>query len=146
MERKVTARSLALDALKRVEKDRAYLDRVVDSVLSHVKVSDADRRLFSELAYGTVRHQRLLDFYIEQALDRKINQTDLPTRTLLRLGAYQIFFLDKVPPHAAVNETVRAEREICAADYQRGSAQTFREKGGAQTSGHYNRPGPEAGS
>ena len=102
----VTARSLALDALKRVEKDRAFLDRVVDTVLSHVKISDADRRLFSELAYGTVRHQRLLDFYIEQALDRKINQTDLPTRTLLRLGAYQIFFLDKIPPHAAVNETV----------------------------------------
>jgi 16S rRNA (cytosine967-C5)-methyltransferase len=106
MGRKETARSLALDALKRVEKDRAYLDRVVDTVLAHVKISDADRRLFSELAYGTIRHQRLLDFYIEQSLDRKINQTDLPTRTLLRLGAYQIFFLDKIPPHAAVNETV----------------------------------------
>jgi len=100
------ARAFALDALKRVEKDQAYLDLLVENVLQKSSLKEADRRLFSELAYGTVRHRRLLDFYIEQALDRKISQTDLTTRNILRLGAYQLFFLDRIPARAAVNETV----------------------------------------
>jgi len=100
------ARAFALDALKRVEKDQAYLDLLVEHVLQKNSLKEVDRRLFSELAYGTVRHRRLLDFYIEQALDRKISQTDLTTRNILRLGAYQLFFLDRIPARAAVNETV----------------------------------------
>jgi 16S rRNA (cytosine967-C5)-methyltransferase len=100
------ARAFALEALKRVEKDQAYLDLLVEHVLETSSLKEVDRRLFSELAYGTVRHRRLLDFYIEQALDRKIAQTDLTTRNILRLGAYQLFFLDRIPARAAVNETV----------------------------------------
>jgi len=100
------ARAFALDALKRVEKDQAYLDLLVEHVLEKNSLKEVDRRLFSELAYGTVRHRRLLDFYIEQALDRKISQTDTTTRNILRLGAYQLFFLDRIPARAAVNETV----------------------------------------
>jgi len=104
--RKETARGFALDAIKRVEKDEAHVDRLADHYLQKARLKDPDRRLFSELAYGVIRHRRILDFYIEQTLDRKISQTDLTTRNILRLGAYQLFFLDKIPPRAAVNETV----------------------------------------
>ena len=100
------ARSLALETVKRVEKDNAYLDRLIDNYQNKNSLKEVDRRLFAELAYGTVRHRRLLDFYIEQVLDRKIAQTDLATRNILRLGAYQLLFLDKIPARAAVNESV----------------------------------------
>lgn len=103
---KTGARGLALAAIKRVEKDKAYLDRLVDHYQNNSQLNEPDRRLLTELAYGAVRHQRLLDFYIEQILDRKIHQTDLTTRNLLRLGAYQLLFLNKIPARAAVNETV----------------------------------------
>jgi len=104
---KKSARELALQVIKRVEKDQAYLDRLVDYYLERTELDPRDRALFTELAYGSIRHQRLLDFDLEQFLDRKISQTDLTTRNLLRLGAYQILFLDRIPAHAAVNESVR---------------------------------------
>lgn len=100
------ARSLALELIKRVEKDQAFLDRLIDSFQNKSNLKEVDRRLLSELAYGTIRHRRFLDFYLEQVLDRGINQTDLTTRSILRLGAYQLFFLDRVPARAAVNESV----------------------------------------
>jgi len=103
---KTGARGLALTAIKRVEKDKAYLARLIDHYQNKSNWKEADRRLFTELACGVIRHRRLLDFYIEQILDRKIRQTDLTTRNLLRLGAYQLFFLTKIPARAAVNETV----------------------------------------
>ena len=105
--KKKTARVLALRTIRRVEKDRAYLDRLIDFYQNQVRLKPVERRLFSELAYGVVRHQRRLDFYLEQVMDRKISQTDLTTRCLLRLGAYQILFLEKIPVSAAVNETVK---------------------------------------
>ncbi len=105
--KKKTARLLALRTIRRVEKDRAYLDRLIDFYQNQVRLKPEERRLFSELAYGVVRYQRLLDFYLEQVMDRRISQTDLTTRCLLRLGAYQILFLEKIPISAAVNETVK---------------------------------------
>ncbi len=105
--REQNARSLALLALERVEKDRAYLDRLVDQTLKNSALRPEERGLFTELSYGVVRHQRLLDFYLEQYLDRKIFKLDLATRSLLRLGAYQILCLDRIPGPAAVNESVK---------------------------------------
>ena len=105
--KKKTARLLALRTIRRVEKDQAYLDRLIDYYQDQVRLKPEERKLFSELAYGVVRNQRLIDYYLEQVMDRKIHQTDLTTRALLRLGAYQLLFLDKIPPPAAINETVK---------------------------------------
>ena len=90
--KKKTARLLALRTIRRVEKDQAYLDRLIDYYQDRVRLKPEERRLFSELAYGVVRNQRLIDYYLEQVMDRKIHQTDLTTRALLRLGAYQLLF------------------------------------------------------
>lgn len=64
-----------------------------------------------EIAYGTVRLRRLLDHAIELAARRRIDGLDAPVRAALRIGAYQLAFVDSAPAHAAVNETVELVRE-----------------------------------
>jgi 16S rRNA (cytosine967-C5)-methyltransferase len=65
-----------------------------------------DRGLAAEILAGTIRHQRRIDAAIERAMGRERKEADLTVWILLRTGAYQLLFLDRVPDHAAVNETV----------------------------------------
>jgi len=69
-----------------------------------------DRRLCQELVFGVVRWQATLDWLIARRTGGRDQQPTL--RTLLRLGLYQMFWLDRVPDHAAVNETVQLAREL----------------------------------
>lgn len=70
----------------------------------------ADRALCQELVYGVVRRRATLDWLIARKTDGREQKSGL--QNLLRLGLYQIFWLDRIPPHAAVHETVElAKRE-----------------------------------
>lgn len=100
------ARSVAFDALMRVELDKAYLDRVLGPALARTNLAQEDRALATELAFGVVRRRSYLDQAIGRYLDRPLDAVDLPVLTALRLGAYQLLVLDRIPPHAAVSETV----------------------------------------
>ena len=73
---------------------------------------DRDRALVTELASGTFRWRAALDHVIEGAADRPIARIDRDVLTVLRLGAYQLLHLDRVPPAAAVNESVRLVRRV----------------------------------
>lgn len=97
-----SARQLALDVLQRIEHDGAYANLVLGPTLSASNLSDQDRRFATELVYGSTRMRRACDALV----DRFVNQPpDDETRSLLRLGAYQLAYAG-VPPHAAVSETV----------------------------------------
>ena len=96
-------RKLAWETLCRCEKAGQYSNLAVDAVLKKNPVPDADRALFTALVYGTIERQATLDFWID-ALSQKPPEAEI--RVLLRLGLYQLAFLDRVPDHAAVNETV----------------------------------------
>jgi 16S rRNA (cytosine967-C5)-methyltransferase len=97
-----TARSLALAALRRIENDGAYANLVLGPMLTASNLSDMDRRFATELVYGSTRMRRACDALV----DRFVNQPPDPdTRSILRLGAYQLAYAG-VPPHAAVGETV----------------------------------------
>ena len=98
----VTARSVAYDALKRIEADGAYANIVLNKMLDRSELGDMDRRFATELVYGTTRMRRACDAVIDRFVT---SPPDPSTRTLLRLGAYQLEFAG-VPPHAAVGETV----------------------------------------
>lgn len=100
-------RRLALELLVRVERDRSYANLLLDARLKRQKLSDRDRALTTELCYGVLRHRGTIDFLLAQVLDRPLAMVDLDVRNLLRLGAYQLFYLTKVPTYAAVHETVR---------------------------------------
>lgn len=97
-----TARRVALDALRRIEADGAYANLVLGPMLSSSGLGDMDRRFVTELVYGTTRMRRACDAVIDRFVT---SPPDDATRSVLRLGAYQLIFAG-VPPHAAVSETV----------------------------------------
>ena len=97
-----TARRVAYDALKRIDADGAYANLVLGAMLDRSDLSDQDRRFVTELVYGTTRMRRACDALIDRFVT---SPPDPATRTLLRLGVYQLEFAG-VPPHAAVSETV----------------------------------------
>jgi 16S rRNA (cytosine967-C5)-methyltransferase len=99
------ARTIAFDVLLRVAKQNAYADDVLRAELDGtVKTEDAG--LATELALGVLRWQRLLDFVIDRYLKKSANTVDVEVRIALRLGVYQLLFLDRVPARAAVHESV----------------------------------------
>jgi 16S rRNA (cytosine967-C5)-methyltransferase len=99
------ARTIAFDVLLRVAKRDAYADDVLRAELDE-RVKTEDAGLATELALGVLRWQRLLDFVIDRYLKKPANTADVEVRIALRLGVYQLLFLDRIPAHAAVHESV----------------------------------------
>jgi len=102
------ARAAAYDVIRRVFEDEAYADRVLRTASD--RLDDRDRGLARRLAYGTVQRVRTLDHTIETIGRRPVHRLDAPVRAALRLGAFQLLFLDGVPRYAAVNESVELVR------------------------------------
>lgn len=75
-------------------------------------LSPEDRALVQELFYGVLRHRSALDWRLAACSTRRWGQVALPVRTILRLGAYQLSFLDRIPPHAAVHESVDLAKAV----------------------------------
>lgn len=97
-----SARGVALDVLDRIERDGAYANLVLGPMLAASDLSEQDRRFATELVYGSTRMRRACDAVI----DRFVSQSpDDLTRSILRLGAYQLVYA-AVPAHAAVSATV----------------------------------------
>jgi len=100
------ARVEALRILCRVEEDQAFADLALDAALERAKLPPRDRALTTELVYGTLRWQRRLDWILAPHSRRRLERLDPWVRNLLRLTAYQLQFLHKVPHWAAVNDAV----------------------------------------
>lgn len=96
------ARTAAFDILLRVENERAFTSVLLPAY--EEKLAAPDRRLCHELVLGTLRRQIWLDRVIDNLARGK--KLDVEVRIALRLGLYQLKFLDKVPSHAAINESV----------------------------------------
>lgn len=102
----MTARELAFRLLQKAEKNDQFINLALDHALSASELSDADRALCAALVYGVTERRITLDARIAARSDRPTDALDLGVRTALRLGLYQLFFMDRIPNHAALNETV----------------------------------------
>ena len=102
------ARRAAYEVVLRVFEDDAYADRAFATAAE--RLDARDRALAQQMAYGTVQRVRTLDHAIETLGRRPVRKLDPPVRAALRLGAYQAAYLDGVPAHAAVNESVELVR------------------------------------
>ena len=102
------ARAAAFEVIRRVFEDEAYADRALRTAAAGL--DERDRALARQLAYGTVQRTRTLDHLIETIGRRPVRRLDDPVRAALRLGAFQLAFLDGVPRYAAVNESVELVR------------------------------------
>jgi 16S rRNA (cytosine967-C5)-methyltransferase len=100
------ARSIAYTVLRRVAAG-GYSDLVLDQELKLIPDLDPrDRALASELVYGVLRLQGRLDYALKGFCRQPLAKVESAVVDLLRLGAYQLLQLDRVPPHAAVHATV----------------------------------------
>ena len=106
-----TARELAASILSAVDSRSAFSDRLLSSYLKEVELSPEDRNLLTYLVKGTLRWRGRVDWVLSGLL--KTELADLPTwiRNVLRLGAFQILFMDRIPASAATNESVKLARK-----------------------------------
>ena len=104
------ARRLALRVLERVERTGAYADLALHAELARSRLAKSDRALATELVYGTLRWRGRLDYPLSHVLDRELAKLEPTVRCALRLGAYQLLLMDRIPANAAVDEAVRCVR------------------------------------
>ncbi|MFZ0411143.1 MAG: transcription antitermination factor NusB, partial [Candidatus Acidiferrales bacterium] len=111
------ARRIAFEVLRRVEIENAYASDALHAELG-ANITPADAALATEITFGTIRWQRLLDFLLERQMKKPAAKLDFAVRIALRAGLYQIRFLKRVPAHAAVSESVemvKRARKVSAA-------------------------------
>lgn len=101
------ARKTALRALIRMEEQGCYSNLVMQKTLSDAFLSEADKSLCTALFYGVLERRITLDYLISSFSSRKLEKLEPAVRNSLRLGLFQLVFLDKIPPSAAVNESVK---------------------------------------
>ncbi len=104
------ARLAAFDAISRVRTEDAYANLVLPELLRSRKIGPRDAGFATELTYGTLRMSGLYDAILGQCVDRPLDQLDPGLLDALRLGTQQILAM-RVPPHAAVSETVALVRQ-----------------------------------
>jgi 16S rRNA (cytosine967-C5)-methyltransferase len=103
-------REIAVRVLQQWQQGTDYAEKLLEKELAENALSGADRALCQELVLGIARWQRTLDWLVSAKTDgRKQNAT---LRALLHLGLYQIFWLERIPDHAAVNETVEIAKRL----------------------------------
>jgi 16S rRNA (cytosine967-C5)-methyltransferase len=114
---------VALEVLIRTETTDAYADRLLEALADRAALDARDRGLATELVLGTLRWQRRLDWALARASRRPLEDLAPWVRALLRLTVYQLAFLDRIPPRAAVHEAVelaKARRSPGAAAFVNG--------------------------
>lgn len=109
---RLDARFGAYEILQRVEQG-GYADRLLDSYLArHPGIDPRERGLLTELVYGVLRLRGRIDFALGQFSRQPLQRLENNALRLLRLGAYQLLELDRIPTHAAVHATVELAHQV----------------------------------
>lgn len=103
------ARQWAFEILSRITTQQSYANLSLQEALRTAHLPDRDKALCTTLVYGTVQRQRSLDAILQEHCSRQLRELDKRVLVLLRMTAYQLLYLDKVPAYAALNDGV----ELC---------------------------------
>ena len=103
--KKKTARSLALESLIALERDGRYSNLEINSALVASSLEGADRGLYTRLVYGVTERRITLDYIIGKYSRIPASGLDPDVRCALRMGLYQLLWMDRIPEHAAVGES-----------------------------------------
>jgi len=106
------ARQAAVDVVLAVDVDNAYSNLLLPRVLRERRLTGRDAAFTTEICYGTLRWQGVLDEVVATAAARDVARLDPPVRAVLRVGAYQLLHM-RTPAHAAVHATVELARRVC---------------------------------
>ncbi|MBL4636742.1 MAG: 16S rRNA (cytosine(967)-C(5))-methyltransferase RsmB [Kofleriaceae bacterium] len=108
----LSARVVARRALTRVEESNAYATLALSAELSRARLSTVDSRLATEICYGVLRHRSRIDRALGHYMHKGIRKVAPKVLLALRVAAYQILFLDRIPDHAAVDDAVGCVRRL----------------------------------
>ena len=108
--KKASARDTALEVLMQVDKANAWSDGGLKRTIAKNRLNSRDAALATRICYGVIQNKALLDYYISCYCSQKAEKLEPLIRNILRIGGYQILFMDKIPHHAAVNEAVEMTR------------------------------------
>ena len=107
-----SARQTAFEILLKIQKDGAYSNLAVDSVLTeNTELDSRDSAFVSALVYGTTERRISVDYNLSLYLAQPIKKLKPELLAIMRMGAYQLLFMDKVPESAAVNESVKLAKD-----------------------------------
>ena len=109
------ARACAYAVVRRVFEHGAYADRALHAEAARLGLPPRERALATRLAYGTVQRRATLDHVIAALAGRPVSRLEPAVLAALRLGVFQLAFLDRVPAHAAVGESVALAKPRLAA-------------------------------
>lgn len=104
-------RQIAFKILNKIEKDKAYSNLILDSYLKEFESEVFSSSFISALVYGVTERLLTLDYEMSLYLKQPVKKLKPEVKTILRMGAYQILFMDSVPESAAVNESVKLTKK-----------------------------------
>ncbi len=102
----LSARAIALSLLVESDKSEEGVDVLLERALTQCSFDSRERALTVELTYGALRRRATIDWRLEPVMDKPLLRLPVAVQMVLRLGAYQLLFLDRIPQSAAVNESV----------------------------------------
>jgi 16S rRNA (cytosine967-C5)-methyltransferase len=105
-------RKFILKILNEYEKETAFINLLLKNELKS-DLDSRDKGFITEIVYGVVRNKRFLDYKISRYSKTKVNKLSIPLLNILRIGFYQIYFMDKVPAFAIINESVKLAEKFC---------------------------------
>ena len=108
----MNARAIALNILNEIYQEKAYANISLSRHLSKCSLSDQDRRFVTELVYGTVKAGDTLLWILKKFVSRPLGKIEPVIVNILRLGIYQIVFMDRIPASAACNEAVNLAKQF----------------------------------
>ncbi len=107
----MNVREIAYKVLLDIEKNNNYSNMAINKHFKDVKLSNQDRGLATEIIYGVIENKYYIDYMIDKLSKVKTNKMEIYVKTLLRMGVYQIIFLNSISDYAAVNETVNLAKK-----------------------------------
>ncbi|MBQ9673985.1 MAG: 16S rRNA (cytosine(967)-C(5))-methyltransferase RsmB [Ruminococcus sp.] len=105
-------RKVAFDVLYKIQEDEGYSSIVVNKALCEQGLKGLDSAFASAIIYGVLEKRITLDYVIRRHSTLRLKKIEPKTLIVLRMGAYQLLFMDKVPDNAAVNESVKLVKKL----------------------------------
>lgn len=107
------AREVALLSLNACHRQGGWSDSILKKQLAEANLDNRDTRLATQICFGVLQNQLLLDFYLSKFSSIPLKRMESKVLQALRIGAYQMLFLDKIPHSAAVNSAVAMTKQHC---------------------------------
>lgn len=106
-----SARELALHILMKFQNEDAFSNILINAELNKSELSDLDKSFVTQLVYGVITNKIAIDYIIKKSSKIRFNKIAVPILNILRLGIFQIYYLDKVPVSATCNEAVKLAKK-----------------------------------